>query len=168
MGYKIPIMVLFILLCVGSVSAITCNYSETPYIKYTENIEWICELDDWENTTNCLSYVSYDDSVIQVNPSRQAIEQYGIADTFESSSGLVNVFFERTDLRHNRTVQFGVQCQSEVFEVNITPVFKDPTIDPIDRLDWTVEYMPVFVGLFIFVVMVLGFLLWFFKWGRGA
>jgi hypothetical protein len=110
-------------------------------------------LNDTENQTDCLSYVRFEDEYIQVNPSREAIEQYGISDTFQSNSGLVNVFFTNQDLRDNKTVVFGVVCQDEIFERNVTPRYTDFT-QTFDRMVWARNNASMLVGITIFLIII--------------
>ncbi len=144
---------------VFAVDSLNCIQDSTPFM--SNDIEWLCYINTID-IKGCISYVDYNDQVIQVNPKRIEVKDYGIIETFESQNGLFNVKFNKRDLRDNNTVTFGVRCGDLVYEKNITPNYKDP-YEMIDRGSWIFQNRPYFMYGFVIIVSIL-ILIKFIKW----
>ncbi len=147
--------------------AISCIANPNPLIKTFENIEWLCYLNNTgATTTTCISYVAYNDSIIQTNPKPEYVEQIGLVDYFtaqpeNSQYQTVSVYFDNKDLINNELVTFGVRCNSEVlyyvFEMNVTPQYKRLSDNVMNRTIWVKEniYFIIILLLGIFVLIVI-------------
>lgn len=121
--YK-KIFIVLVLMVVLSlyVYAVTCDYKDEPFLEITdEKIEWVCKTDE----DVCLSYVKFENRLLQVNPLPEDIEGIGVIDKFAVNDGMVKVYFRKKNLRHNTNFTFGVKCGDETLEVIITPQYRD-------------------------------------------
>ena len=134
-------------------TSLDCIADDSPYLKFTEDIHWICSLDT-ADATSCTSYATFNDEVIQMNPKRQEIKDVGVVDSFQAVNGLVHVTFSRTDLRDNKTVTFGVNCGGLTYEEDVTPTIKDPYVI-IERTSWLGDNVGYLLGgIIIFILLV--------------
>lgn len=154
--------IILILLCVLLValsvyaepSSLTCIHDSTPLMLSSRNkIDWLCYTDSIDHV-DCISYVSYNDSIIQVNPERIEVDEHGIIESFKGESGLVNVHFTNRDLRDNVTVEFGVKCGILIYAANVTPLFKDLDWLYYERGAYLVSNAPYIIfGVIAFIVI---------------
>lgn len=125
LGRKFPkVFILFILLIALSLKiyAVTCDYKDEPFIEVLdEKIEWVCKTDE----EFCLSYVQFEERLLQVNPFPEEVEGIGMIDKFAVNDGMVKVHFTKKNLRHNTNFTFGVKCGDETLEATINPQYRD-------------------------------------------
>ena len=157
---------------------ITCLANEKPLIKLFDNIEWFCYLNNTGGTqTRCISYVAFNDNIIQTNPKPEYVDQIGLVDYFtaqpeNSEYQTVSVYFDSKDLIHNEMVTFGVRCNSQVvyydFSMNVTPQFKELSRTVGDRTIWLGEnasFIILTIFGFIILMIILGYAFKKFKEG---
>ena len=142
----------------NNVSAVNCNYNTKPNINFlSPNIKWVC----YTNASYCYSYIAYENELIQLNPIPEYVEEYGVVDYFEVKNGIANIKFRNEDLRHNISVTFGVKCDNETLEINVTPQYKE-LYEVLDWGIWARENTPylIFAGFVVLIVLILIFTLW--------
>jgi len=172
----------------------SCMYDPTPYIREKipfvweerDKIRWLCNITGIdsmlldpqqknvirfeENIFDCGTHVIFNDEIIQTNPKRSYVKNYGVVDTFKShinknDTQLVNVYFTNEGLRDNREVTFEVHCTSDNndyhFRRNVTPQYKDP-YDIIDVAAYSKDNISYIIGIFFFIlfVIVVGGYIW--------
>jgi hypothetical protein len=117
----LTILVLTGLLAVAA-SAVTCDYKDNPNLDLIKsNIQWVCQTDE----EYCLSYVEYEDRLLQVNPAPEEVFGVGVVDKFQVNNGHVKVHFTEKNLRADTNFTFGVKCGDETLEATITPTYRD-------------------------------------------
>jgi len=150
-------LIFFFIMMIGMmqiVNAINCSYDETPLIK--DKIEWVCYN---VSSVYCLSYIEFNDELIQLNPVPKKVDDIGIIDKFEVRNKIVNVYFRKDLLRHNRSVIFGVLCENESFVRNITPHYSE-YYNLIDRTAWIRNNVGYIIGFLFIIIVVIIFLRW--------
>ena len=115
---KILMWAIVSLMLVGGVSALSCTFAEEPSYTSINNIYWNCITNE---ETTCYSYIKYNSSLIQARPyPSQQKNTEEVSEGFDCN-GICNIKFDDVDLRHNRSVTFGVRCEGDTYEQNITP-----------------------------------------------
>jgi hypothetical protein len=106
-----------------------------------------------------LTYVKADGEIIQTNPVREIIDDYGEYNTFKSQNGLVNLYYRSTNLRPDRNITVIVEGQNSIFneEFIVTPTYKDP-YELQDRLFWTWENAGL-IGGAVFIIILVGIII---------
>jgi len=134
--------------------AMNCTYDSTPTIR--PFINWACE-----NITSrsCLSFVEFNNELIQVNPIGELVEGMGRYDQFIVGHGHVHPYFRQDLLRHDKQVVFGVKCGNETFRANITPQYTD-FVKVIDRGTWLRDNVGYLVGGICFILIILILIRW--------
>ena len=144
------IMLMAVLLIPIVFGRLDCFVDETPVIQFNQNIVWSCSTDQ----DYCLSYMSYNNSLYQLNPERTATAHVGIIDKFEVQNGIVNPFWTSQNLRRNMTVTFGVVCGNETYEHNVTPQTKE-YFEVIDRSVWVMDNAGYLIGAVFMVIIII-------------
>ena len=158
------ILTLFLMLISSSYAYLNCNYNPKPYIKeFNDRIYWYCET----NQSNCISYATFNDEVIQVNPERSGLEGVGLIESFNVTNGIVNPYFTGKDLRDNNTVQFVVRCGQENFTANVTPLYKDLFVT-IDTGIWIKQNIFYMMGILFLLFVFVFFIVWLIKMFIGG
>ncbi len=163
---KVFIVVLFLIVLIlgtGNVRAfLNCDYKDEPFLELTDSkIEWICKT----NELFCLSYVEYNDRLLQVNPEPETVVGIGVVDKFTVNDGMVKVHFTKKNLRHNVTFDFGVKCGDDTLEVNITPQYRDlyEIQDQAVRVKDSTKFIALGFFVVLFLIIIVFLVVKFFK-----
>lgn len=158
MKWAVYVLGVFFLLSV--VQAVDCDYNEEPYYGVGENPSIYCKT---ENSSYCVAVVTQlDGSVINTYPEFEIIPNYGVINYYLCNHSC-SIEFDNEDLRHNRTVTFGVLCNSgESFWVNVTPQFKTgiSSYEVIDRGIWIKDNIGFIIGIIFIIILFLIFIIW--------
>ena len=135
-------------------AALDCETTAIPSVGLIDTqVEWLCRT----NQTSCISYVKFEDRLLQANPEPKPVEDVGMVDQFSVNGGIVRVYFTKKNLRDGYNFTYGVKCGSETFETNATAAYL-PAYQIQDRLLWFKGNIPLFVGAF-FALLVIAFIL---------
>lgn len=126
---NLMIISIFIML-VGSVSADTCYYANSPL--FSNQMPFVCSFDNVNGTYDCLSTIKVNGKVIQNNPERKNIIGYGVIDSFDSvgsSQAIVRGYFKKQNIFIGNNFSFNIECYDSSSSFNYTyeaqPMYKN-------------------------------------------
>lgn len=158
---KIMLWILATFLMIGSASALSCTFAEQPSFTHINNIYWNCLT---TKQTTCYSYIKFNDQLIQARPyPSQQKDTNTVIEGFDCN-GVCNVKFDNVDLRHNKTLLFGVQCEGDTYEKNITPQYSNEYTSEtwISKLDWAknnAHYLLFALIIFFSILATIGLMI---------
>lgn len=132
MAIRYPVILILLLFCVGSVSALSCDFNLNPLILSTKNAQGLCITSN-SNNSECYTYLSDPNNASDVwgaMPKGETVTGIGRVDTYRAVNYAVNVKMSRERLYADTPVTFHVQCGDEHYAANVTPVLGDVSRAP--------------------------------------
>lgn len=153
-------------------SELNCETSSVPFLESgflsaeDEKIWWSCSVLQQNQSSAeefvAISFVQDENGdLVQSNPERNVINDFGIQDVFRNKQGLMKIYFTNKGLRNNQTYNFSVLARSDantehIFSQEMTMIFKPPEYI-VDSLIYGMSNVQYFI-LLAFVLIILGML----------
>ncbi len=167
---RIFLLMFAILLALPLISAshieLSCDYDAKPYFNPLKEINWVCHTN---HSSNCVSYIKNGEGeIIDLQPEVEYIRAVGEVADYECDKTCV-VSFKPDYLVIETNYTFGVMCENEAFERNVTPQYYFFENSIANRLAWSVDNIGHII-LFLLILALLIVVIVFFirKWVQAG